>query len=148
MTQPSAGDDGCECEPTALSNVPAEEVTRSVLLLVDVQQMDENSSSMLHQLIVHGGARVVTTDGAEPVVTDGTTELIQTLDAEHFVPPLTLRELEVARLAIWGLTNRQIAEQLGTSGRTVGNQLQRVYDKLGIHDRRALRKHFDAPAPT
>jgi len=57
--------------------------------------------------------------------------------------PLTARELEVASLAAGGWTNKQIAARLGTSARTVGNQLQRVYDKLGIHDRAKLRAFFD-----
>jgi DNA-binding NarL/FixJ family response regulator len=52
--------------------------------------------------------------------------------------PLTARELEVARLASQGLTNRQIAQRLGTSSRTVSNQLQAAYSKLGIHHRKHL----------
>jgi DNA-binding CsgD family transcriptional regulator len=51
---------------------------------------------------------------------------------------LTGREHEVARLAGKGFTNKQIAGQLGTSVRTVGNQLQAAFAKLGIHDRRDL----------
>ncbi len=57
--------------------------------------------------------------------------------------PLTPRELAVARLAASGLTNREIASEFGTSTRTVGNQLQSVYDKLDIHDRAVLRSLFD-----
>ncbi len=51
---------------------------------------------------------------------------------------LTGRELEVARLAGQGLSNADIGLRLGTSRRTVGNQLQRVYEKLGIHGRDQL----------
>jgi DNA-binding NarL/FixJ family response regulator len=44
----------------------------------------------------------------------------------------------VAVLAAEGLANRAISQQLGTSVRTVANQLQRVYEKLGIHSRLEL----------
>jgi DNA-binding CsgD family transcriptional regulator len=52
--------------------------------------------------------------------------------------PLTDREYTVAVLASEGLANRAISQQLGTSVRTVANQLQRVYEKLGIHSRLEL----------
>ncbi|MHB1138389.1 MAG: LuxR C-terminal-related transcriptional regulator [Microthrixaceae bacterium] len=51
---------------------------------------------------------------------------------------LTRREREVARLAGSGLTNREIADQLVVSIRTVENHLQRAYDKLGIRRRDEL----------
>jgi DNA-binding CsgD family transcriptional regulator len=55
------------------------------------------------------------------------------------VPPfLTPREFEVARLAASGLTNPEIGERLGTSARTVGNQLHHVYSKLGVSSRGEL----------
>ncbi len=54
--------------------------------------------------------------------------------------PLTEREFLVARLAAAGRSNADIARRLGTSVRTVGNQLQSVYQKLGLHSREEL--HF------
>jgi ATP/maltotriose-dependent transcriptional regulator MalT len=51
---------------------------------------------------------------------------------------LTARELEVASLAVAGLSNREIAERLCLSVRTVENQLQRVYEKLGVARRAEL----------
>jgi DNA-binding CsgD family transcriptional regulator len=53
--------------------------------------------------------------------------------------PLTEREHMVALLAASGRSNADIAERLGTSVRTVGNQLQSVYQKLGLHSREELR---------
>jgi DNA-binding NarL/FixJ family response regulator len=51
---------------------------------------------------------------------------------------LTGREREVATLAARGLANREIAEQLYLSLRTVENHLQRIYDKLGVSGREQL----------
>lgn len=53
--------------------------------------------------------------------------------------PLTPREREIATLAAHGLSNRDIAEALVVSERTVHNHLHRSYVKLGIHTRRQLR---------
>jgi DNA-binding CsgD family transcriptional regulator len=52
---------------------------------------------------------------------------------------LTRRELSVARLAADGLTNREIADRLVLSPRTVAAHLYRVFPKLQITTRRALR---------
>ncbi|MEU8467323.1 LuxR C-terminal-related transcriptional regulator [Streptomyces sp. NPDC029006] len=48
---------------------------------------------------------------------------------------LTGRELMVAELVAEGLTNRQIAERLGLSTRTVATHLDKVRDKLGMRSR-------------
>ncbi|MFE2724266.1 AAA family ATPase [Kitasatospora sp. NPDC059327] len=53
--------------------------------------------------------------------------------------PLTWQELRVAELAAGGLTNKEIAEQIRLSPRTVGAHLYRVFPKLGITTRAALR---------
>lgn len=50
-------------------------------------------------------------------------------------PQLTAREIEVLRLTARGLTNAQIAVELGISGRTVGHHLAHVYDKTGRRTR-------------
>lgn len=51
---------------------------------------------------------------------------------------LTPRELEIATLAARGFASREIAAQLSISIRTVDNQLQRAYSKLGISKRSEL----------
>ncbi len=58
--------------------------------------------------------------------------------------PLTPQEHEIAQLAATGLTNRQIAEKLFLSHRTVGGHLHRISPKLGIATRAALRDALDA----
>ena len=47
---------------------------------------------------------------------------------------LSIAERETAMLAANGLTNRQIADELHLSSRTVENRLQHVYVKLGIEN--------------
>ncbi len=62
---------------------------------------------------------------------------------------LTPQEREIALLAATGLTNRQIATQLYMSPRTVSAHLYRIFPKLGISSRAALRDALSAtPALT
>lgn len=51
---------------------------------------------------------------------------------------LTSRERQVARMAARGLTNREIAERLTVSVRTVENHLHAAYHKLGLRSRAEL----------
>jgi DNA-binding CsgD family transcriptional regulator len=52
---------------------------------------------------------------------------------------LTPQELEIASLAAAGLSNKQIGSRLYLSHRTVGAHLYRIFPKLGITSRAALR---------
>jgi DNA-binding CsgD family transcriptional regulator len=52
---------------------------------------------------------------------------------------LTPQEREIALLAAAGLTNKQIAERIFVSPRTVGAHLYRIFPRLGITSRAALR---------
>lgn len=51
------------------------------------------------------------------------------------MPKLTQRELEVVQLAGLRLGDKEIAQKLGLSPRTVQNHLHRAYEKLGVSDR-------------
>ncbi|MER5520611.1 LuxR C-terminal-related transcriptional regulator [Streptomyces sp. NPDC002763] len=51
---------------------------------------------------------------------------------------LTARQRQIVTLAATGLSNRQIAERLTLSVRTVGNHLYGAYTRLGASDRAAL----------
>jgi DNA-binding CsgD family transcriptional regulator len=58
--------------------------------------------------------------------------------------PLTPQEREIATLAAEGLSNKQIAQRLFLSHKTVGNHLFRIFPKLGISSRAALRDALTA----
>ena len=51
---------------------------------------------------------------------------------------LAPQELQIARLAAEGLSNREIGQQLYLSHRTVRNHLYRIFPKLGITSRTEL----------
>jgi DNA-binding NarL/FixJ family response regulator len=51
---------------------------------------------------------------------------------------LTPQELQIARMAAEGLTNREIGQKLYLSHRTVGAHLRRIFPKLGVASRRHL----------
>lgn len=63
---------------------------------------------------------------------------LRTAALDRVRPALTPREHQVGALAAQGLSNAEIADRLGTSARTIGNQLQAVYSKLGVHSREEL----------
>ena len=50
-------------------------------------------------------------------------------------PALTAREVEVLALAAGGLSNKEIAERLVISRKTVGNHIEHVYMKIGCSNR-------------
>jgi LuxR family maltose regulon positive regulatory protein len=54
---------------------------------------------------------------------------------EEMVEPLSERELEVLRLVAEGLSNREIAQQLFISLRTVKWHTSNIYGKLGVKNR-------------
>ena len=58
---------------------------------------------------------------------------------DNVLDRLTPQEFEIASLAASGLTNKQIAERLFLSHRTVGGHLHRAFPKLGVATRAALR---------
>jgi DNA-binding NarL/FixJ family response regulator len=54
------------------------------------------------------------------------------------VYPLTRKEVEVAILVAQGKTNKEIANQLFNSERTIDNHVQHIYNKLTIDSRAEL----------
>jgi DNA-binding CsgD family transcriptional regulator len=60
------------------------------------------------------------------------------VDAAALPSPITAREHEIANLVAAGLSNRQIADRLIVSVRTVEGHVYRIFAKLGIDDRDQL----------
>ena len=54
---------------------------------------------------------------------------------------LTDREVEILQRVTSGLTNRQLAEELGVSTRTIDAHLRSVYAKLGVKSRSAATRY-------
>ena len=57
---------------------------------------------------------------------------------------LTPQELAVARLAVTGMSNRDIASEMAISARTVQFHVGNVYSKLGVHSRLQLANRLAA----
>jgi DNA-binding CsgD family transcriptional regulator len=82
-------------------------------------------------------------NGYEAFAARAARELVLAGDTSRRRPPtiddeLTPQELQIAQMAASGLSNRQIAERMYLSHRTVASHLYRVYPKLGITSRSQL----------
>lgn len=75
-------------------------------------------------------------DEAAAIVTDGFVDGVPGRSAFSAAPPLTRREIEVLRLLSRRLTDKEIAEELGLSPRTVMHHVSSVLGKLGLSSRR------------
>ena len=58
---------------------------------------------------------------------------------ETYPDHLTSREVHVLKLVSAGLTNREIAESLGLSSRTVDAHLRSIFGKIGVSRSAATR---------
>jgi DNA-binding CsgD family transcriptional regulator len=58
---------------------------------------------------------------------------------------LTPQELQIAQMAAEGLTNREIGHKLYLSHRTISSHLHRIFPKLGVTSRSALRAALHPP---
>lgn len=71
---------------------------------------------------------------------------IDKITNEHFKegkPKLTVRETEIARLAVEGFSNKGIGEKLFISQNTVKTQLKSIFEKLEINSRSLLKQYFE-----
>ncbi|WP_292059260.1 MULTISPECIES: helix-turn-helix domain-containing protein [unclassified Brevundimonas] len=68
------------------------------------------------------------------------------MNSPSSIDSLTPRELEILRFAASRLGDKEIAQQLNLSPRTVQNHLHRAYEKLGVSNRiqaaRLLSDHY------
>jgi DNA-binding NarL/FixJ family response regulator len=67
--------------------------------------------------------------------------LRQTAAFESYAQKLTPQEIAISQLVAKGMSNREIAEQMGIREGTVKLHLHHVYQKLGIGNRIALLLH-------
>jgi DNA-binding NarL/FixJ family response regulator len=74
-------------------------------------------------------------EGKAVVTAELVTRLVQTLRDQPAQSPLNEREQEIVPLIAEGMTNEQIARQLGLSVSSVKAQLTSLFDKLGATDR-------------
>ncbi|MCE7006756.1 AAA family ATPase [Kibdelosporangium philippinense] len=83
-------------------------------------------------------AALLTATGAPVLAAQAARELRQLGRRAAGSETLTAREQQIAELVASGNSNRQIAETLVISERTVGTHLTRIYAKLGVSSRAAL----------
>ena len=84
-----------------------------------------------------GGQVVLTLRGATPA---------ETYDHLCLAYAFTRRERDVVAALTLGLDTRAVAERLSISRHTVQDHLKAVFDKTGVHSRRALLATFNAAA--
>lgn len=99
-------------------------------LLKDVS-LDELADAIRR---VHAGETLLPPGVAERVAR-GLLELSRDFPSAELPEGLTRREVEVLRLIARGLSNREIAQALGTAEGTVKNQTSSILSKLGVRDR-------------
>ena len=58
------------------------------------------------------------------------------------ISELSPRQQEIVRLVAKGLVDKQIAEELGISQRTVRGHLQIIFQRSGVQTRSKLTYHF------
>jgi DNA-binding CsgD family transcriptional regulator len=100
---------------------------------------------------LRGGMELAHRCGAAPLVERAREELLATGARPRRVmrsglDALTPSEMRIARMAADGLTNREIAQALFVTQRTVESHLTHVFQKLDIATRIEIAPHFAEPA--
>jgi DNA-binding NarL/FixJ family response regulator len=88
-------------------------------------------------------------DGVEVAVLqiDDVEIVVLGLRAEVTVPELSQAEQGVVQLVLDGCSNQEVARRRGASVKTVANQLQMIYRKLGIGSRFELATRLGGGGP-
>jgi DNA-binding NarL/FixJ family response regulator len=73
--------------------------------------------------------------GESPLAPRAAAELLADRKTRPPTVELTARELEVLRLVVDGLANKQIARRLGISEKTVKGHLTNLFQRIGVADR-------------
>lgn len=125
-----------------------DERARSLVELGAALRRDGNRSEARAPL--HAAIELAHACGAQALAERAREELLATgarprRSARSGIAALTPSELRTARLAAEGLNNREIAERLFVTRRTVETHLTHVYDKLEIAGRNELSAALAAP---
>jgi DNA-binding CsgD family transcriptional regulator len=92
-----------------------------------------------HEMLGRMGAEAFTERARRELLATGETVQKRTAEPRDGLTALTAQEAQVARLAAEGRTNPEIGSQLFISPRTAEYHLRKVFAKLGVSSRRALR---------
>lgn len=124
--------------------VPASSLPMAARILIAADLFRTKVESRPHRsaLAPEQAAEVLRRQVRDGLLDDEVTRALL-LAAGHPQPPsapaapagLSEREVEVLRLIVRGLSNRQMAELLFISPKTVGHHVQHIYDKLGVSTR-------------
>lgn len=142
-----------------ITNVGPFDITKlkcNVLVLTDVPKFNEAITLMRYGIRGYGNRAMHTENLRQAVssVASGQvwmppfiiSKLITSLPdeepQEEGLTDLSDRELQVARHVAAGLTNREIAEEMGITVRTVKAHLTSIFNKTGLRDRVALAIRF------
>ena len=90
---------------------------------------------------VHEGGAFLSPSICKRVMDECRQALRHKSTAQSKVPRLTSREVEVLQLVAEGYANKQIADLLGLSIKTVEKHRQELMNKLGIHDTASLTRY-------
>jgi DNA-binding NarL/FixJ family response regulator len=82
-----------------------------------------------------GAAIRAAAQGEAPLAPKAAAALLEELSRTQVRPELTVRERDVLALLVSGLSNKQIARQLGISEKTVKGHLTNLFQRIGVSDR-------------
>ncbi len=102
---------------------------------VDVTLIDRSTAHLFHRCCTRS-RRASCPSATSPGITGESGE------QPPAVALLSPQELEIARLAAEGLSNRETGQRLSLSPRTVGSHLYRIFSKLGVSVRTQLARRL------
>jgi ATP/maltotriose-dependent transcriptional regulator MalT len=116
---------------------------RALTLLAIAQLRIATGETQTARTLLEDARTICEPLGAQPALARADALLARLpADPAHAYPAgLSAREVEVLRLVAQGMTDRQVAEQLFLSPRTINQHLRSIYNKLGVSSR-AAATHF------
>lgn len=106
-------------------------------VLAAVAPLRDAQQSQTEVIFCLGGIRLRATTVAEPTEAHCLVSLAEAQEVNPAPVRLTARESEVLLWVARGKTNRDIADILGMSPRTVNKHLEHIFEKLGVETRTA-----------